>query len=109
MIGENTKETDVEVNPTKEKHLTNVRAAGHEEKIVLTPPQSFTVEEAISYIRGNFITNYCFYFPSISFSHKFIYILTVFTLKMLHPLKYNWILYIYTYFYILIGNEQKLI
>lgn len=53
MIGENTKETDVEVNPTKEKHLTNVRAAGHEEKIVLTPPQSFTVEEAISYIRDD--------------------------------------------------------
>ena len=35
VIGENLKESDIELNPTKEKKLTNVRAAGKEEKINL--------------------------------------------------------------------------
>ena len=52
VIGENNKESDVEVNITKSKHLTNIRTHAHEEKIVLTPPRVFTVEEAVSYIRG---------------------------------------------------------
>jgi len=41
------------LNPTKEKKLTNVRAAMKDEKIVLVSYRSFTVEEALAYIRGN--------------------------------------------------------
>ena len=52
VIGENIKDEDIEVNPTKEKKLTNIRAAGHDEKINLVPPKIFSLEEAISYVRG---------------------------------------------------------
>ena len=50
IVGENSKENDLIVNVTKGKHLTNVRAAGKDENIVLTPPRNFTIEDAISYI-----------------------------------------------------------
>lgn len=52
IIGEHNKEADVELNPTKEKRLTNVRSTQAEEKIVLNPPRIFTLEEALSYVRG---------------------------------------------------------
>jgi GTP-binding protein len=52
VIGEHLKDDDVELNPTKEKKLTNVRSVGSEEKIVLSPPKIFSLEEAISYVRG---------------------------------------------------------
>jgi GTP-binding protein len=54
VIGEHLKDEDIELNPTKEKKLTNVRSTGSEEKIVLSPPRVFTLEDAISYVRGNF-------------------------------------------------------
>jgi GTP-binding protein len=53
VIGEHLKDEDIELNPTKEKKLTNVRSTGSEEKIVLSPPKIFTLEDAISYVRGN--------------------------------------------------------
>lgn len=53
VIGEHLKDEDIELNPTKEKKLTNVRSVGSEEKIVLSPPRIFTLEDAISYVRGN--------------------------------------------------------
>lgn len=53
VIGEHTKDDDVELNPTKEKKLTNVRSVGSEEKIVLSPPKIFTLEDAISYVRDD--------------------------------------------------------
>ena len=53
IVGENSKENDLIVNVTKEKHLTNVRAAGKDENIVLTPPRVFTIEDAISYIEND--------------------------------------------------------
>jgi len=52
VIGEHNKEDDIELNPTKEKKLTNIRAAGSDEKIILAPPRIFSLEEAISYVRG---------------------------------------------------------
>ena len=51
VIGEHVLETDMEMNPCKSKRVTNVRSAGHEEAIKLTPPRIFTLEEAVSYIR----------------------------------------------------------
>lgn len=50
IVGENSRENDLVVNVTKAKHLTNVRAAGKDENIILTPPKIFTLEEAINYI-----------------------------------------------------------
>lgn len=56
VIGEHLKENDVEVNPAKTKQLTNIRTHSHDENIVLQPHRKFTVEEAVSYIRGmNFV------------------------------------------------------
>ena len=53
VIGENNKEEDVEVNPTKEKKLTNVRTHAHDEKIILIPPKIMSIEEAICYLRDD--------------------------------------------------------
>lgn len=53
VIGENKLEADMEVNPVKDKKLTNVRTVLAEEKVNLFPPRSFTLEDVIAYIRGN--------------------------------------------------------
>jgi GTP-binding protein len=53
VIGENNKEEDVEVNPTKEKKLTNIRTHAHDEKIILIPPKIMSIEEAICYLRDD--------------------------------------------------------
>ncbi|MFN3604430.1 MAG: translational GTPase TypA [Leptonema sp. (in: bacteria)] len=53
IIGEHSKEGDLEVNPTKEKKLTNIRASGSDEAIRLTPPTKFTLEQAIVYIEDD--------------------------------------------------------
>jgi len=53
IVGENNKENDLIVNITKSKQLTNVRAAGTDENIVLTPPRKFTLEEALCYINDD--------------------------------------------------------
>ena len=53
VIGEHVLETDMEMNPTKLKKLTNIRTAGHEEQIKLSSPRVFTLEEAVSYIRDD--------------------------------------------------------
>lgn len=50
IVGEHTRENDLEVNPTKEKKLTNIRAAGNDETIRLTPPKSIKLEDAIGYV-----------------------------------------------------------
>ncbi len=51
VVGEHTRERDLNVNICKTKKLTNVRAAGSDEKIILPPPIKFTLEEALEYIR----------------------------------------------------------
>ncbi|MDR0407072.1 MAG: translational GTPase TypA [Holosporales bacterium] len=50
IIGEHTRENDLDVNPTKAKQLTNMRAAGKDENILLTPPRPIILEQALSYI-----------------------------------------------------------
>ncbi len=50
IVGENSRENDMSVNPTKEKKLTNIRAAGNDENILLKPPRRFSLEAALEYI-----------------------------------------------------------
>ena len=50
IIGEHTRDNDLEVNPIKTKKLTNIRAAGKDDAITLTPPIRMTLEKAIAYI-----------------------------------------------------------
>ena len=50
IVGENPKNDDIAVNPCKKKQLTAIRSAGADEKLLLTPPKIFTLEEAIEYI-----------------------------------------------------------
>jgi GTP-binding protein len=50
IIGEHSRDNDLEVNPLKGKKLTNIRAAGKDEAVVLTPPVRMSLEEAIAYI-----------------------------------------------------------
>lgn len=53
VVGEHNRENDLIVNVTKGKQLTNVRAAGSDENIILTPPLKLTLEQAIDYIRDD--------------------------------------------------------
>ncbi len=53
IVGENSRDNDLVVNVTKGKQLTNVRAAGSDENILLTPPRNFTLEQAIDYIASD--------------------------------------------------------
>ncbi len=50
VIGEHSRENDLEVNPLKGKQLTNVRASGTDEAVRLTTPITLSLEEAIAYI-----------------------------------------------------------
>ena len=50
IIGEHSRENDLEVNPLKGKKLTNVRASGTDEAVRLTTPVIHSLEEAIAYI-----------------------------------------------------------
>ena len=50
VVGEHSRDNDLVVNVTKAKQLTNVRASGTDENIVLTPPRKFILEQAIDYI-----------------------------------------------------------
>ena len=51
VIGENTRKDDLVVNVTKTKKLSNVRAAGSDDKVKLAPPIKFSLEEALEYIQ----------------------------------------------------------
>jgi GTP-binding protein len=51
VVGENAKDTDMAVNLTKEKKLTNVRSSGADEAIRITPPRKMSLEEALEYIK----------------------------------------------------------
>lgn len=51
IVGEHSRENDLIVNIIKGKQLTNVRAAGSDENIILTPPRKFSLETAIGYIK----------------------------------------------------------
>ncbi len=53
VIGIHSRSNDLTVNPTKGKQLTNVRASGTDENIVLTPPINFTLEQALDFIEDD--------------------------------------------------------
>ena len=61
VIGECSKELDMEVNPVKSKQLTNVRAAGKEDTIKLIPKIENTLEKLICYIQEDEV----FKFPNL--------------------------------------------
>jgi GTP-binding protein len=50
IIGQHSRDSDLVVNPMKSKKLTNIRAAGSDENIILTPPRLHTLEQAIEFI-----------------------------------------------------------
>ena len=50
IIGQNAKSDDMDVNPLKAKQLTNIRSAGKDESIRLTPPRRPSLEQAIAYV-----------------------------------------------------------
>jgi GTP-binding protein len=53
IVGENARDNDLTVNPCREKKLTNVRAAGSDENIILKPPRALFLEAALEYIEAD--------------------------------------------------------
>ncbi len=53
IVGENSRPGDMDVNPTKEKKLTNIRTHSHDEGLRLTPPPPMTLESAIEFIAAD--------------------------------------------------------
>lgn len=53
VVGEHIHENDLIINITKEKAMTNVRAAGKDENVILAPPRKLTLEQAIDYIEND--------------------------------------------------------
>jgi GTP-binding protein len=50
ILGETARDNDLEVNPIKEKKLTNIRAAGKDDAMLLIPPRKMSLEQAIAYV-----------------------------------------------------------
>jgi GTP-binding protein len=50
IVGEHSHENDLDFNICKEKKLTNIRAAGRDENIILTPPRDMSLEKALEWI-----------------------------------------------------------
>jgi len=53
IVGENSRDNDLAVNVARGKQLTNIRASGSDENILLTPPRTFTLEQAIDFIQDD--------------------------------------------------------
>ncbi len=53
IVGQNNRDNDLVINVTRAKQLTNVRASGSDENIILTPPRTFTLEQAIDFIQDD--------------------------------------------------------
>eukprot|EP00268_Persea_americana_P034207 TRINITY_DN33853_c0_g1_i3.p1 TRINITY_DN33853_c0_g1~~TRINITY_DN33853_c0_g1_i3.p1 ORF type:complete len:411 (-),score=76.13 TRINITY_DN33853_c0_g1_i3:241-1473(-) len=53
IVGEHSRDTDLDINPVRTKELTNVRAANKDENVRLTPPRLMTLEEAIGYVAAD--------------------------------------------------------
>ncbi|MBF0606310.1 MAG: translational GTPase TypA [Candidatus Magnetobacterium sp. LHC-1] len=51
IIGENSKENDIDVNVTKEKKLTNIRASGSDDALLLIPPRMMNLDNALEFIK----------------------------------------------------------
>ncbi len=53
IVGENCRDNDLVVNPCREKKLTNVRAAGSDENVILKPPRVLSLEDALEFIEDD--------------------------------------------------------
>ena len=53
IVGEHSRDNDIVVNVLKTKKLTNVRAAGSDENVILTPPLKMSLEQMITYINDD--------------------------------------------------------
>jgi GTP-binding protein len=53
ILGEHSRENDLDINPIKEKKLTNIRAAGKDEALLLVPPRKMSLEQAIAYVEDD--------------------------------------------------------
>ena len=53
IIGQNAKDNDLDVNPTKAKQLTNIRTTSKDEAVRLTPIVPMTLEQAMAYIQDD--------------------------------------------------------
>ncbi|MDR1776257.1 MAG: translational GTPase TypA [Desulfovibrio sp.] len=53
IVGEHNRDNDIDVNPTKGKKLTNLRAAGKDENVILTPVKKMTLEYALHFVRDD--------------------------------------------------------
>ena len=53
ILGEHSRGSDLDINPIKEKKLTNIRAAGKDDAMLLIPPRRMSLEQAIAYIEDN--------------------------------------------------------
>ena len=53
VVGEHNRASDIDVNPTKEKKLTNMRASGKDENVVCSPVKEMTLERALHFIRDD--------------------------------------------------------
>ncbi|XP_050248420.1 uncharacterized protein LOC126695641 isoform X1 [Quercus robur] len=53
IVGEHSRDTDLDINPSRAKELTNVRAASKDENVRLSPPRLMTLEEAIGYVASD--------------------------------------------------------
>ncbi|KAF5744103.1 translation factor GUF1 organellar chromatophore [Tripterygium wilfordii] len=53
IVGEHSRDSDLDVNPVRSKELSNVRSAGKDENVKLSPPRLMTLEEAIGYVASD--------------------------------------------------------
>jgi GTP-binding protein len=53
IVGENARDNDLTVNPCREKKLTNMRASGSDENVILKPPRILYLEAALEYIEDD--------------------------------------------------------
>ena len=53
IVGENSRELDIDINPCKQKHVSNMRTSSSDEAIRLTPPRILSLEQALEYINDD--------------------------------------------------------
>lgn len=53
IVGENSRDNDMVVNPIREKKLSNMRASGSDDNIILKPPRDMSLEMALEYIEDD--------------------------------------------------------
>ena len=53
IVGENSRDNDMVVNPIKAKNLTNIRTSSTDENIILKPPRDMSLEAALEYIEND--------------------------------------------------------